>query len=104
MSERDLEKMDVALALPEVRQKLARKSSDLIYESVMRGGGEPFGAPFEVGTASLTEKIVKLLKLVGFFSFETMEKLGRRNLRNKFTRHGAAPFVGTYTRRSRKKR
>ena len=36
---------------------IKRESGDLIYESIMRGGGEPFGAPFEFGTQSLTRKI-----------------------------------------------
>jgi hypothetical protein len=73
-----------------------RQSADVIYEVVMRAGGEPFGAPFEAGVASLTPKLAKLLKQTGFFGFETLERLGTRNRRNKFTRHGAAPYRGTY--------
>lgn len=79
-----------------VRADPKRHSHELIHESVMRGGGEPFLAPFENGTSTLTVKIVKLLKQSGFFGFETMEKLRTKNRRNKFTRHGAAPFVGEY--------
>jgi hypothetical protein len=73
-----------------------RASADLIYDSVMRCGGEPFGAPFEAGLSSLTERIVKLFKLSGFFGFESMERLRAKNRRNKFTRHGAAPFLGEH--------
>ncbi len=80
-----------------------RESADAIYEAVMRGGGEPFGAPFEAGLSSLTRRVVALLKQSGFFAFETMERLRRRNQRNKFTRHGAAPFVGEYGDRRRRR-
>jgi hypothetical protein len=73
-----------------------RRSTDLIYESVMRGGGEPFFAPFELGIASLTEKIVKLFKQHSFFGFETMERPRRKNRRNRFTRYGASPYRGSY--------
>ncbi len=81
-----------------------RTSAEIIYESMMRGGGEPFGAPFEMGTSTLTEKIVKYFKQAGFFSFETMEKLRRRRRRNKFTRYGAAPYLGDYKRPKRTKK
>ena len=80
---------------------IKRDSRDLIYDSIMRGGGEPFGAPFEFGTQSLTKKIVEFLKQRGFFSFETLEKIKPHNQRNKFTRYGATKFRGTY-RRSKK--
>jgi hypothetical protein len=70
------------------------ESADRIYRSLMRSGGEPFGAPFESGTPTLTERIVQLFKQAGFFGFETLERLRKRNRRNKFTRHGAAPFSG----------
>lgn len=77
-------------------QKHQRRSRDLIYESVMRGGGEPFGAPFALGIQSLTEKIVSLFRVKGFFGFESMERLRPRNRRNKFTRHGASRFRGPF--------
>lgn len=73
-----------------------RKSSELIYESIMRGGGEPFGAPFELGIGSLTERIVKLFRQKSFFAFETIERPRRRGRRNKFTRYAAAPFRGSH--------
>ena len=76
-----------------------RPSHDLIYEAIMRGGGEPFGPPFESGASTLTEKIVKLFKQHSFFGFETFEKLRRRRRQNKFTRYGAAPFKGGYRRK-----
>ena len=72
-----------------------RKSSELIYESVMRGGGEPFGRPFEYGIGSLTDRIVRLLNVKSFFGFETLER-PRRSRRNKFTRYGSANFRGRY--------
>jgi hypothetical protein len=76
-----------------------RSSKDLIYETVMRGGGEPFGAPFEVGVSSLTDKVVRFFKQFGFFAFETLEKPRRRNRRNKFTRYGAAQYRGAYKKK-----
>ncbi len=77
-----------------------RKSTDLIYEWVMRAGGEPFGRPFAAGVQSLTAKVVKLLKQRGFFGFETLEKASGKS-RNKFTRHGAAPHRGPLRRKGR---
>lgn len=79
-----------------LRKNYQRPSNDLIYESIMRGGGEPFGAPFEVGVQSLTDKIVRLFKQRSFFGFEILEKPRRKNKRNKFTRYGAAPHRGPY--------
>jgi len=76
-----------------------RPSNDLIYESIMRGGGEPFGQPFEAGVSSLTDKIVKLFKQHSFFAFETMEKPRKKARSNKFTKYGAAPFKGGYRRK-----
>lgn len=72
-----------------------RKSNDLIYESVMRSGGEPFFEPLGVGVSSLTDRIVRFFKQRGFFSFETFESR-RQKRRNKFTRYGAAPYRGSY--------
>lgn len=77
--------------------QLHQFSRNLIYITMMRSGGEPFGAPFEVGTPTLTERIVKLFRQKSFFSFETLEKLQTRSHRNKYTRHGAAPHRGPYT-------
>ena len=65
-----------------------REDDSLIYESIMRGGGVPFGRPFEVGVNSLTEKLVKLFGQKSFFGFESLERPSRR--RNKFTLYGAA--------------
>jgi hypothetical protein len=83
----------------ELREDYQRPSSDLIYEYVMRGGGEPFGKPFELSVSSLTERIVKLFKQRGFFRFETLDQPARRRGRNKFTRYGAAPFRGDHKKR-----
>jgi hypothetical protein len=73
-----------------------RKSSDLIHESIMRGGGEPFMEPYEVSAQSLTEKIVRYFKQKGFFGFEYFERRRRRQRKNKFTRYGSAPYRGDY--------
>jgi hypothetical protein len=73
-----------------------RSSSDLIYEAIMRGGGEPFGAPYEIGVGSLTVRIVGFFRQKSFFAFETLERPRRKNARNKFTRYGASPFLGRY--------
>ena len=75
---------------------LRKISRNLIYGVMMRGGGEPFGAPFEPGLQTLDERVVKKLHQRGFFRFETLERLRRRRERNKFTRHGAAPYRGPY--------
>ncbi len=73
---------------------LQRGSTDLIHESIMRGGGEPFGEPFYVGPSTLTNKIVAWFKQRGFFGFETFEKTDKK--RNKFTRYGASRYRGPY--------
>lgn len=80
-----------------------RTSRDRIYESMMRGGGEPFGAPFGVGLSSLTQWVVRKVKQRGFFSFETLERTEEQAgpTLNKFTRYGAAPFRGEHTRKGK---
>jgi len=83
-------------SLVERREAARRESDDVIYRAVMGTGGEPFGAPFEAGLTTLTQRLVKLIKQTGFFGFETLERLRPRHRRNKFTRHGAAPFVGDH--------
>lgn len=79
----------------EILARLRRSSNDAIYESMMRGGGEPFGLPYNYGVSSLTIAVVRKLKQKGFFSFETLER-ERPKPPNKFTRYGAAPFKGNY--------
>lgn len=78
-----------------------RASRDRIYESMMRGGGEPFGPPFSAGIATLTQWVVRKIKQRGFFGFETLERddADARSNVNKFTRYGAAPFRGDHTRK-----
>lgn len=78
-----------------------RPSHELIYEAMMRAGGEPFGVVYDIGDASLTDRIVAKLKQRGFFGFETMEKKPPRGRGNKFTRQGAAAFRGPYRRKYR---
>ena len=73
-----------------------RSSHDVIYESVMRGGGEPFGAPYEVGVSSLTEKIVRFFRQRSFFGFEVFEGARPKRKRNRFTRYGSSRYFGSY--------
>ncbi len=73
-----------------------RRSEDLIYESIMRGGGEPFGIPFEISIGSLTDKIVKFFRQRSFFGFEIFERSRPKRRHNKFTRYGASRFFGSY--------
>ena len=73
-----------------------RPSEDLIYESVMRGGGEPFGPPYSIGLQSLTDKVVKFFKQRSFFGFEIFEKSRAKRRRNRFTRYGASRYFGSY--------
>lgn len=86
---------------PKLTPEHLRTSQDRIYESVMRGGGEPFGAPYTAGVASLMERLVLKFKQRSFFAFETLERShDEGSLRaNKFTRYGAAPFTGDPTRK-----
>ena len=77
-----------------LKKSYQRKGSELLYEAIMKSGGEPFGTPFEVGIASLTERVVKFFRQKSFFGFETLERLRDRNLRNKFTRTAARNFKG----------
>ena len=91
-------------ALPELstdtlvaqKRREAQASSERIYQSVMRGGGEPYGSMHVSGIHTLTEKIVRFLKQKGFFSFLTFEKPKTLQKPNKYTRYGAAPYVGDY--------
>ena len=73
-----------------------RPSADLIYETIMRGGGEAFGAPFEVGVPTLTERVVAFFKQKGFFGFESFEGSRPKRRRNRFTRHGSSRYYGAY--------
>ena len=77
-----------------------RSSEDVIYESIMRSGGEPFGAPWDLGLSSLTERVVKLFRQRSFFRFETLERLKKKGSRNRFTRHGSSRYFGEYDRRA----
>jgi len=79
-----------------LRKDFLRPSNELIYDAMMRGGGEPFGAPYEVGTSSLTERIVRFFKQKSFFGFETFEKRRRRRRKNRFTRYGSSRYNGDY--------
>lgn len=80
----------------ELRKNHQRSSNELIHESVMRGGGVPFGRPYARGLLSLTERLVRRFKLRGFFGFDDVEPPAPS--RNKFTQYGAAPYTGPYRR------
>jgi len=73
-----------------------KPSEELLYEVVMKSGGEPFGAPFESGLMSLTSRIVRFFRQRSFFGFETLERMRPKNLQNKFTRYGASPYRGKH--------
>ena len=75
-------------------QREKQKQEETIYRYIMRGGGEPFGAPYEIGQPSLTEKIVRFFKQKSFFGFETMEPTKKKKNVNKFTRYGASRYRG----------
>ena len=75
-------------------QRDKREQEETIYRFIMRGGGEPFGAPYEMGKQSLTEKIVRFFKQKSFFGFETMEPTKKKKNINKFTRYGASRYRG----------
>ncbi len=75
-------------------QREKRAQEETIYRFIMRGGGEPFGAPYEIGKQSLTEKIVRFFKQKSFFGFETMEPTKKKKNINKFTRYGASRYRG----------
>src|SRR4051794_19338374 len=86
--------------LEEMMPNHRRSSRDLIYESVMRGGGEPFGAPYDLGLPSLIERIVRRFKQRSFFTFETFERAGKERKLNKFTKYGAARYRGDYDKKN----
>lgn len=73
-----------------------RSSPERIHDYIMRGGGEPFGRPFQVHTPSLTERAVKFFKQRSFFGFETLEKPSKGPRTNKFTRYGASRYRGPH--------
>ncbi len=77
---------------PSQREK--REHEETSYRYIMRGGGEPFGAPYEMGKQSLTEKIVRFFKQKSFFGFETMEPTKKKKNINKFTKYGASRYRG----------
>lgn len=77
-------------------EKFHRPSHDLIYETIMRSGGEPFGNPYGIGISTLTNKVVKFFKQRSFFGFETFEPSRPKRRRNRFTRHGASRYFGDY--------
>ena len=79
---------------PDFRKKEKKDNHHRIQDFVMRGGGEPFGKPFEVDVPSLTERVVTYFKQRGFFGFETLEKPQERRKANKFTKYGASRFRG----------
>lgn len=88
------------LATPLALKRVAHRTShDRIYETVLRGGGEPFGKPFDLGLSTLTEKIVQVFNQKGFFAFESLDrpapqKAAQKRRRNIFTRYAAGRYRG----------
>ena len=80
---------------PDFREKDKQDNHRRINDFIMRGGGEPFGKPFEIGTPTLTERVVTFFKQHSFFGFETFEKPKTQKKHNKFTKYGAARYRGT---------
>lgn len=79
---------------PDFREEHKKNNHHRIQDFVMRGGGEPFGMPFEAGPPTLTERVVTFFKQRGFFGFETLETPDKRPKPNKFTRYGASRYRG----------
>ncbi len=93
----DNEQGSIAQADKDLQANHLRPSGDLIYESIMRGGGEPFGRPYSIGLGSLTERVVTFFKVKSFFGFETFESAKQtKKLTNKYTRYGASRYFGRY--------
>lgn len=88
------DKSDEDLETRYTREK--KRSQARIRAAILKSGGAPFGAPFGIGLQSLTSGVIRWFRQKGFFGFENFEALPKRNRRNRFTSHGAAPFVGTY--------
>ena len=73
-----------------------RASHELLYESIMHSGGEPFGNALGPGVTTLTNKTVKRFRKRGHFLFSTYEAFDERR-RNRFTRAGATTNQKEYT-------
>lgn len=82
---------------PDLRKREREKHHQRVRNWASRSSGTSFGAPFELGTTSLTEKIVDWFKQKGFFAVETSERVSPQNQRNKYSAHGASRFIGTLT-------
>jgi hypothetical protein len=82
---------------PDLRKREREKHHRRVRSWASKSSGGSFGAPFEVGTSTLTEKIVEWFKQRGFFGVETSERVGPLNQRNKYSAHGASRFTGTLT-------
>ena len=73
-----------------------RASHELLYESIMTAGGEPFGSPLGPGTTTLTQKTVRRFRKRGHFFISTYEEY-RPNRKNIFTRAGSSNMVKEYS-------
>ena len=74
-------------------QNSKNTSAATLKDYIMRGGGTPFGRPYDLGTPSLTERVVLFFKQKSFFKFETFEH-NTGNKANKFTQYGASRYRG----------
>jgi hypothetical protein len=82
---------------PNLQERERDKHHRRVRSWASKSSGSSFGAPFELGTSTLTEKIVDWFKQRGFFGVETSERVGPLNQRNKYSAHGASRFTGTLT-------
>ena len=73
-----------------------RSSHELLYESIMSGGGEAFGSPLGPGTTTLTKKSVRRFKKRGHFFISTYEDYDVRR-KNPFTKAGSSNLVREYS-------
>jgi hypothetical protein len=79
-----------------LQAKLARQSQHNLYTSRMRGGGDPFGPPFEPSVLSLYVSSAKLdRRRRGFWSFDALDELSDGPV-NRFTRYAVGAFRQEY--------
>lgn len=71
------------------------QSQELLYESVMKSGGDPFMQSLGMGVTTLTERVARRFRKKGHFLISTYEVFNQKQ-RNPFTRAGASPYQGEY--------
>ena len=73
-----------------------RTSHELLYESIMHAGGEPFGRPLGAGVTTLTKRTVRRFKKRGYFFISTYEDKNDAR-RNPFTKAGSSNMIQDYS-------